>query len=65
MSTNIPTINSIDSNSYSFSLKISVEISDKCYEALVDTGSTVSLIEEDVATGNIVRNETGSRSPCI
>ena len=56
MSTNISTVNSIDSNSYSFSLKISVEISGKCYEALVDSGSTVSLIEEDVATGNVIRN---------
>ena len=56
MSTNISTVNSIDSKSYSFSLEISVEISGKCYEALVDTGSTVSLIEEDVATGNVVKN---------
>ena len=51
---NITTVNSIDSKSYSFSLKISIGICDKWLEALVDTGSTVSLIEEDV-TGNVVK----------
>ena len=33
-----------------------IEIGDKKIEALVDTGSTVSLIEESVVMGNIIRN---------
>ena len=49
------TVNSIDSKSYSFSLKILIGICDKWVEALVDTGSTVSLIEEDIVTGNVVK----------
>ena len=51
----ITTVNSIDSKSYSFSLKIIIGICDKWLEALVDTGSTVSLIEEDIVTGNVVK----------
>ena len=49
------TVNSIDSKSYSFSLKIIIGICDKWVEALVDTGSTVSLIEEDIVTENVVK----------
>ena len=52
---NITTVNSIDSKSYSFSLKITIGICDKWLEALVDMGSTVSLIEEDIVTGNDVK----------
>ena len=51
----ITTVNSIDSKSYSFSLKIIIGFCDKWLEALVDTGSTVSLIEEDIVTGNVVK----------
>ena len=55
MITPLNVVSSINYN-YVFSLKICVEISGKSYEALVDTGSTVSLIEEAVVTGDPVSN---------
>ena len=36
-------------------MKISIGICDKWLEALIDTGSTVCLIEEDIVTGNVVK----------
>ena len=55
---NIPlnTVSSIQ-DKYVFSLRICVEIDGNKFTALVDTGSTVNLIEEAVVTGNPVIND--------
>ena len=55
MSTPLNVVSSIN-DKYVFILKICVEINGNNYEALVDTGSTVSLMEEAVVTGNPVSN---------
>ena len=55
MSIPLNTVSSIQ-DKYVFSLRICVEIDGNKCEALVDTGSSVSLIEETVVTGNLVIN---------
>ena len=56
MSIPLNTVSSIQ-DKYVFSLRICVEIDGNKLMALVDTGSTVSLIEESVVTGNPVIND--------
>ena len=46
-----------DNPNIKFSLVLMVEIGGNSFQALFDTGSTVSLIESSVVTGNIRRND--------
>ena len=46
-----------ENNVLALSLRMLIKIGGQTYQALIDTGSTVSLIESSVVTGNLRRND--------